>query len=829
MHQKSRSRKIIMHIICIAGAALLTGLAFIINASTVPSEIKSYYREDMELADDSISVYSESDLSIEYGILMGDRVLPKRAAARLFVDFPGEMTSNLRTVTVKFRKAFSHDITVYLYYQDKNGKYDNDHFVSYGLAEGETVAYFSLPKKVKYEMTGLRLDIAESCYIDDIIISQKEYNSYYYPEEHFLIRPMIIFFIMALILLELICFLIPEIIAFFRWIRKEWKSILKMCGLMAGSAILCNLAGILIFRFMHKEYDWFWVIMFAITGMILSIEIFYLIKKLPENKIAAKVSVTNTGNGSNELITMILFWGIVAAFSLIVLYSLYNSLNHTSGVLDKARIIMPFALMFSQVILLALLFNKYVLGRNEDLISFKKIYLLLLFLMALGYLMVFLPYVSPDEFSHYLSAYRVSNALIGQIGQLGDRRLLMRAEDYILYDTRRLVLSPAYYMQTTENVHLLLWDRSYVICDAPMVTNAIFSYLPTGIGIAVGRLFGLSAIVTYYLGRMANLLFYILVMKHLMEKIPFGRPALFAISMMPMTLSLVGSYNYDVATFCFVSLFVAQVLCMVSQKEEITKRDYQMCILYAMLMAPSKLVYVPLLLLVFMIPGYKLSQNRSQASWMKWKIVLLGLLSLVVITMAVNLLGSDSAIREMVKDSASTGNYVAWAGEEGYTISWLLAHPIKYIVMCARTLLTMSDYYFFTLLGSKLGWLDIDIPQILVVFSFIMVILCINIRDEASDSVSISLIQKVIIAVLCGASVMVTFLAMALDWTPLSYNYIVGVQGRYFIPLLLPVIWLLRNPMIRVRSAIRKRIVFFETLLNMYIMIYVMVHCIFVE
>ena len=79
---------------------------------------------------------------------------------------------------------------------------------------------------------------------------------------------------------------------------------------------------------------------------------------------------------------------------------------------------------------------------------------------------------------------------------------------------------------------------------------------------------------------------------------------------------------------------------------------------------------------------------------------------------------------------------------------------------------------------------------------------------------------KGLIAVLCACSVMLTLLVMALNWTPLSNNYISGVQGRYFLPLLVPAIWLFRTRIVQVDGSIRKYILLFEGTANILILVY---------
>jgi uncharacterized membrane protein len=192
---------------------------------------------------------------------------------------------------------------------------------------------------------------------------------------------------------------------------------------------------------------------------------------------------------------------------------------------------------------------------------------------------------------------------------------------------------------------------------------------------------------------------------------------------------------------------------------------------------------------------------------------------MVVVMILVNILGADSAIRDMVQES-TTVNMVKWAHEEGYTISWIIHHPLKYLVMSFRTLFTMSDTYFYTLIGSKLGWLNIGVPQLPLVAGFVMFLLAVNIRDRSAEDFQPDGKTKGVIAVLCACSVMLTMLVMALNWTPVSDNYISGVQGRYFLPLLVPAIWLFRTRIVQVGSSIRKYIVLFEGIANVLILVY---------
>ena len=105
-------------------------------------------------------------------------------------------------------------------------------------------------------------------------------------------------------------------------------------------------------------------------------------------------------------------------------------------------------------------------------------------------------------------------------------------------------------------------------------------------------------------------------------------------------------------------------------------------------------------------------------------------------------------------------------------------------------------------------------------FSFIVFLLAVNIRDDVSRDIRIGTGAKIWMIILCLGTVFLTFLAITLDFTPMRNNFVHGVQGRYFTPLLPLAVWILRSDMIRVDNGIRKKIILVTGLLNIWILVY---------
>ena len=808
------------HIICILLAVLFTAAASANTKRIQQEELQSFYYYDYQIPEkqEGFTTVYDADTSEKKNTIR-IRSVEDFGDGTLFLNFPKGKEQYIGSVIVKIEDGFPYDSECTLFYRTEKGLLDHDHKLVVALPKGESTVYFSLPEEVDYKMGGIRLDFEDEFHLKNVMVSRNALTAYYHPEEGSENRLRVICFLAALFIAEGLWFYAPEIGT---WLKKtaEARKKLFLYLLLTGFAAINGVfVTDAVFDTAGKECSSFWMIFMAGSAVIMVWELYFLFRGKYELRGRRLVRRSDENLSQRNYANTCLFWLLTAVILFRILLAFHDGLAEMSDEIDRVHVLIPFAVISVQVFLLALLYRKYVLFEGENGIAYRKIYLFLFIIFGMAYLFLFLPFVSPDEPSHYLSAYRISDLLLGQIGQLGDKRLLMRMEDYQFFQQKKYVLDPKYYMAVTEAMHLHRHQTGYVIAAGPMVTNSIFSYFPAGFGMAVARVLNLSGTMTFYFGRMGNFIFFVFCFYFMLKMIPFGDTALFTMLMFPMTLHVAGSYSYDVVTFCIVAIFVIQVMQMICETERISSREYLCCAVNGALMAPSKLVYVPLLLLVFLIPGQKLSRKPERAFVRKCSLIGFSVTFMLAVMILVNLLGADSAIRDMVQESAST-NVVAWAHEEGYTITWILHHPLRYLVMCFRTVFMMSDTYFFTLIGSKLGWLNIGVPQLPLIFGFVMFLLAVNIRDQESEDFQPDRKTKGVIAALCACSIMLTLLVMALNWTPLSDNYISGVQGRYFLPLLVPAIWLFRTRIVQVDGSIRKYILLFEGTANILILVY---------
>lgn len=799
----------LIHGICAVCACVLSIIMLLLSDALMVQEIPTVCYDDIAMPEDSVSVLNDVIMYTVNSRLEGRNVYMEAEDPQLLFQFRGKKR-RVSSVGLLLAEEFQHEVICTLFYPTAEGEYIEERKDVFTLPKGKRMVYFEIPEEQGDRFGELRVDIDEDYTIEDILISKQPVSDVCRPVQKK--WPAGIYFVVWFALLELFLYFRTSLTGQFVYIWQRRRGIVRMALLLAGGVVAGNGVAFLMFRLTGRVYSSYWIVQIGLCSAIMAYELYLLCRKEPSFQAGKKGETART--------TQAVFWCCILIFCLMIAFEWWEGSERISELSGIIRFSFPFAFAIAEVVMLALLFRKYILNEEERRISFFSTYLFLFALLGIGYMLVFQPFISPDEPSHYVSAYRVSNLMLGDFSQWGEERLFMRMEDYRLFDQRSIVMNSSYYMQNTENFTVFARENGYVAVDAPMVTNAVFSYLPTGFGIAVARLLHLSAWMTFYAGRLANLVFFLLVLRYLMKKIPFGRTALFAIAMMPMVLHTAASYSYDVAIFCFVALFVTQVMCMICARERVPRRDYLLCLFFAALLGPSKVVYLPLLFLVLLVPDDRLADSRKDAWKKKGLVIAVGIAAAAAVTFAVSFSNAHSTLRNML-DGDAGAQVLTWTDEPGYSVSWILSHPWDYLLMNVRTLITMIEYYFFTMLGSWLGWLDVKIPYVYAVVSFLLFILAINIRDDASEGIRISYGRKIWILLLSMGSVLAVILVMAVSWTPTSYNYILGVQGRYFLPLLLPAIWLFRNDVIRVESVIRKHVVLFEVVLNMWVLVYV--------
>lgn len=454
-------------------------------------------------------------------------------------------------------------------------------------------------------------------------------------------------------------------------------------------------------------------------------------------------------------------------FAVVALFFFFNILR-----CDADMPVVPTAIAYLSVACLAM--GALFCGKRMILDSGaepEKVFTLFMIVAGALCMTVFLPFTVPDEPSHYLSAYRISNYLTLNFDQFGEERLLIRKADYeLIASLRSTQLSPQYYAEIAKGFDIFSSGSGASFIPAEFTGDAPFGYIASAFGIALGRMLHFGAVPTFYLGRIANLAVYILAVRFAIKRAPYGKTAFFAIATLPMAIHLVGSYSYDSSIIALALLFVSQVLYIREKPEKASVWDIILCAIWAALLAPSKLVYFPLLFLVFLIPSEKLPFKKSAAMLIKSGVVALGAAAL--------LLMQGGSLFAAFGDAKC-----AWTDGRLYSLADVFAHPLNTLRVLLQTVAAKTDFYLASMTASYTGWHQLVLP--VFVWAPTLALLFASFlpaADEPRGSLTgRSRASALAIWIVSAAAIMA---AMLLTWTPVGSSVVEGVQGRYFIPLL---------------------------------------------
>lgn len=408
-------------------------------------------------------------------------------------------------------------------------------------------------------------------------------------------------------------------------------------------------------------------------------------------------------------------------------------------------------------------------------VKVEFIYLVFAGVLGIMYLGLIPESETPDEEHHFWSAYSVSNILLGYDSD----NIEMRKSDLDSKYIKNVFERKDY----NEYIKQLLYpdklDSEIVSSGYEAINTVKYQYFVPGSGIAVARLLKLGTVRTYLIGSIFNFIFFLLCTFYAIRKIPCGKEALMMIALLPITMQQATSYSYDcfviALSFILVALSIKAIVEGVLSNKEII-----ILALVTILFAPVKsYAYIALCALI-LVPIWKYRRTNKRLVY-SLAIILVICLSVVGIRI---LLASPNTAEQ-------TEHLVGMSHEQGYTLHYLLNNKESIFEIVGNTIFHRVDFYLLSMLGYTLGCFTIPIPSYVVLFLGLLLFIAIIKNDTDKDCFSWKIKSYfLIIVAICIACIEG---GMLLGWTTRYVACIDGVQGRYFIPVLLLALLTLRG------------------------------------
>ena len=453
---------------------------------------------------------------------------------------------------------------------------------------------------------------------------------------------------------------------------------------------------------------------------------------------------------------------LLFSFGLILMNILFlNSIiiEKTDKNFDNIYIII---LTISVLMLLGITLFLFISKKKK--IKIENKFLIIITIMGIMYMIAIPIGLVPDEKSHFLRAYEISEGhLISDKNENGNGgRVLPIEAKNIVADT-----TDYKYSNIIENFNIKTSNNKEFLIFSNTSLYSFICYLPQTIGIFIAKTFNLSMLETAYLGRIFNFITWTALIYFSIKFIPCYKNFIIFICLLPITMQEAISLSPDALTIAISISLISFVLYMVKTKKgKMTKKEFAIMSILAIIMSLCKIVYLPLCLLLYLIPAERFKSKKD-------KYIKIGILAFIVII--TNIVWLKIASQYLVEFQPGVDSF--------QQVKNILAHPFNYIQILANTILTKSDFYLFGMLGKSLEWFNINLPYLYSLVTFILLVITIQ-KDTQNEQFNNNGIKiNVLLILVC--TVLLIFTSLYIQWTKVGNLVIEGVQGRYFIPLLL--------------------------------------------
>jgi uncharacterized membrane protein len=290
-------------------------------------------------------------------------------------------------------------------------------------------------------------------------------------------------------------------------------------------------------------------------------------------------------------------------------------------------------------------------------------------------------------------------------------------------------------------------------------------YIPQAIGLWIGQKLDFTIAQTVCLSRIVNGLVSCIVGYFAIALCGRGRVFLFAMLLFPMTLSQMASASQDALLITLTMLAVAVASKLLAEQRPATLGEFAV---FAFIVAATTLARPSQIALAFLAPAYF---TRNDPTWVRK--TLLGVMAFVPII-------SWYLLLRDIMSPWPPG--VSVSGQFHYILHQPLALPKAILNSCA----TNGRWYLETIVGN-LGWTDTPMPGWYYLCAAVVTAFAFGSPGNRGR-----LLWPTILAVVTlGGFVAAQFGALYLTWTPMRQPIIDGFQGRYVLPFLPLLGWLM--------------------------------------
>lgn len=429
-----------------------------------------------------------------------------------------------------------------------------------------------------------------------------------------------------------------------------------------------------------------------------------------------------------------------------------------------------------------------------------KQYFIIAIILGGCYLFVMPLFTQSDEQAHYLRAYELSEGYFTTPYYENSRQNSFDKSviDSIYNNEKQAEYKKYEDMLKISKIQLNQGEKVNLKISA--ANYSIVNYIPHVLGILLGKLFHLNPYFCGIIGRFLSLLFCVSLVSVGIKLLPNGKFFALILMLSPTFLSYSASFSADGTTIAYSFLFISYILSKIKEKKSFKWQDYFLLFLLTICVSLAKVVYLPFVFLILLLP-HECFKSKKQEIIVKIIYIAIGIFM-------------NLGWQELLKWTATSE--AAMASNTEAPNNWIMQQPIRYLMVVLNTIAQNGYNYLENIFAGEFlcHWQVRPFP--IVNFGFIMVNLFAFLSEEKNRD---NVWKKTIFIVGILGSIFVLICTALYLCTYEGARTIIGIQGRYFFPIICALLFFkVKNPI-----KINKYILAYITIVLNYIVMLEMI------
>ncbi len=378
--------------------------------------------------------------------------------------------------------------------------------------------------------------------------------------------------------------------------------------------------------------------------------------------------------------------------------------------------------------------------------------------------------ISWDDEIHYARTLEISNYLNGIMYKADEKNIDDYAKNIYAHSGFDRETDSAY----TEELESLYEAKEWSSHEFSNYGVWTVAYVPSAIGVMLGRGLGLSYAGVFNMGRVFNLCMYVWLIYMSIKRVKYGKVMVAAIGLIPTTIFMASSYSYDPWVTGFTILGFSYFFAELQDETPMENKNILIMVGAIILGCMPKATYFPVLFPLLFLTKKKFESSKQRKYYY-----------LSIIGAGVFLVATFMA--PMLISGPGTGDVRGGAGINATEqIKFILQNPLSY----AKILLKFELNYIslgntgpmlqrFAYVGD--GYLYSSVSLVLMVLAFL----------DRGENEKNHIIVKVAGLIGCMVAIVLSTTALYISFTAVAEDTVAGMQGRYLIPIIYPVLYAL--------------------------------------